>query len=252
MISQNIKKRNTYLYIGINQTGVPFLIRYPEKIPMGKVITSASSSVDFAPTILSLMGIDYTPSVFQGSDQSKNFLINEGDSQDEIRFMTASWKGPWIAAFNSRYKLVISDDVPWLFDMGRDPDELYNFYKENENTPIVNELKTKLHEAMIKYDFAARKKTLIWNWPACVDSRDHLAPIWKHRVCADLSLPQYQSGCAWDEIKIQCPFVCGACCEDSKEDIWVDKAFRSCESVSDYCSDSAVLSFCPATCGSCD
>ena len=219
---------------------------------MGKVITSASSSVDFAPTILSLMDIDYTSSVFQGSDQSKNFLPEEGDSQDEIRFITASWKGPWISAFTSRYKLVISDDVPWLFDMELDPDELHNFYKEKENTAILIDLKERLHEAMIEYDFSAVNKTLIWDWPACVDSRDHLDPIWKNRVCADLSLPQYQSGCDRDDIKNECPFVCGACCENSEGDIWVDNAFRSCDDVSEYCSDSAgVQLFCPATCGLC-
>jgi hypothetical protein len=47
---------------------------------------------------------------------------------------------------------MISDDVPWLFDMELDPDELHNFYKENENSAIINiiEMKKRLLRAMIE------------------------------------------------------------------------------------------------------
>ena len=198
------------------------------------------------------MDVEYTQSIFDGLDRSKNFLPDEGDSSEEIRYIADSWKGRWISAFTSRYKLVISqDDVPWLFDLERDPDELYNFYKELEHSDIVAKMKSSLYEAMVKYSFSSMGETLIWDWPACVDSRDNLEPYWKGRVCSDLSLPQFQSGCLWDEIKSKCPFVCGACCQNSEGQIWVDYEFRSCADVSNYCSNSAVQQFCPLSCGLC-
>jgi uncharacterized sulfatase len=60
--------------------------------------------------------------------------------------------GAWVAAFDRRYKLVIStSDQPWLFDLEKDPDELVNFYGRNGFKEIGLRLEKELKRQMIKY-----------------------------------------------------------------------------------------------------
>jgi uncharacterized sulfatase len=47
--------------------GIPFILRYPNRIEGGKVSRTARASIDFAPTILSLMDINHELE-FDGSD----------------------------------------------------------------------------------------------------------------------------------------------------------------------------------------
>ena len=97
--------------------GVPFLIRWPEKIKKGKVVNTAFSSPDFAPTILSLMDIDHSYVEFQGIDGSME-LINKKKkvTKKRVRFITDSKSAHWAAARDRQYKLVVSrGEVPFLF-----------------------------------------------------------------------------------------------------------------------------------------
>ena len=99
--------------------GVPFLIQWPSKIPAGKHIETAYSSVDFVPTLLNLVGIDTSDLGLTGLDASGD-LMNEGmliSDDNQLRFIDKT-KGKWAAAVTQRYKFVLSPNLmqPYLLD----------------------------------------------------------------------------------------------------------------------------------------
>ena len=70
-----------------SSAGIPFLVRFPKKVKKGKIIEIAYSSIDFAPTILNLMGVKNTTSVYYGIDASSESLSDDNvTSLDQIRF----------------------------------------------------------------------------------------------------------------------------------------------------------------------
>ena len=131
---------------------IPFIIRYPNKIPVGKVINTAYTNVDFTPTILSLMDVN-TKAKFHGLDTSNDFTNSEKVvNSDRITYYAKSG-GWWVTAVNDRYKLVIDKkEKPYLFDLEKDPDELINFYNDNAYADIANMMQTELFKQLKKYD----------------------------------------------------------------------------------------------------
>ena len=131
--------------------GVAFIMKYPGHINAGKVINKAYTSADFAPTLLGMMGMKDVLPEKHGRDDSGIFLDNQDvvDS-DEITYMRAHGVNPpWVAAVSDRYKLVLSkQDVPWLFDLQVDPDELTNFYSNAGYEKISEDLTRRLDELM--------------------------------------------------------------------------------------------------------
>ncbi|MBJ2173604.1 sulfatase [Aureibaculum sp. A20] len=131
---------------------IPFVIRYPNKIPAHKVINTAYTNVDFAPTILSLMNVK-TDAKFHGLDTSKDFTnTKKVVDSDRITYYAKSG-GWWVTAVNDRYKLVIDKkEKPYLFDLEKDPDELINFYYHKDYKDIANMMQTELFKQLKKYD----------------------------------------------------------------------------------------------------
>lgn len=133
--------------------GIPFIIRYPDKVPAGKQIHSAYTTTDFTPTVLSLLGVDALGSTFHGKDASADFLNPSTEMEEDRIVYITNAAGRWVAAANSQYKLVLSPlDTPWLFDLKKDPDELTNYYQDPGYSPVVNHMKAQLLELMKKYD----------------------------------------------------------------------------------------------------
>jgi len=131
---------------------IPFVIRYPNKIKAGKVINTAYTNVDFAPTILDIMGVK-TNAKFDGLDTAKDFLNDEKivDS-DRITYYAKSG-GWWVVAVNDRYKLVIDKkEKPFLIDLEKDPDELVNFYYDKSYSDIAKKMQTELFKQLEKYN----------------------------------------------------------------------------------------------------
>jgi arylsulfatase A-like enzyme len=127
---------------------IPFLIYCPEKIKAGTTVTQALGTSDFMPTILPLMGVAATGKE-DGRDASA--LLANGKPPDgwkDITFVRGTQgrkAAGWLAAFTSRYKLIVSDkDDPWLIDMEKDPDELKNFCRDPEYREIAGSLAKEL------------------------------------------------------------------------------------------------------------
>lgn len=131
---------------------IPFVIRYPEKIKAKKVINTAYTNVDFAPTILSIMDVKSNAN-FHGLDTSEDFLNSKMNiTSDRIAYFAKSG-GWWVSAVNNRYKLVLDKkEKPYLFDLEVDPDELVNFYNHKEYKEIAKMMQTELLKQLEKYD----------------------------------------------------------------------------------------------------
>jgi len=242
--------------------GVPMLLRWPNGVSKGRVIDTAYSNIDFAPTILSMMNVNLrnTGVEFHGIDGSDEVLAhpsedefdNFPDTESQTRFISDSQQGKWASAVRNSFKLVLSKGEPWLFDLSADPQELYNVYGHTNYTEVGEEMKQDLSYAMHQHSFPLTESDVVfWNKPACWDTRDQLS-MWKKRVCAELADPRYSPGCQFRHIYEQCPVACKRCCEDSEGHILIKGELKSCNTVTDNdCDMGKVSIFCPVTCNAC-
>ncbi|MDT0551842.1 sulfatase-like hydrolase/transferase [Urechidicola vernalis] len=132
---------------------VAFMLRYPGAVKAGKSVEKALTMVDFAPTILGLMNIDQSDNEFHGIDASKDFSNTQKEVKDNTRIVyLTNAGGRWVAAVNSKYKLVLSpSDMPWLFDLEKDPNEMTNQYNNLEYKEIAIKLEKELYAQMEMY-----------------------------------------------------------------------------------------------------
>ena len=235
--------------------GVPFLIRWPKKIPKGTVVESAYSSVDFAPTLLNMLGVDTGKLGFQGIDGSKD-ILGEGSriiaDGNQIRFLTGD-DGRWAAAVNQRYKLVLAPrEIPWLFDTDVDPDELLNFYNQEGYEDVSATMKEALYAAMMQYDFGLWSKSpVLLDRPACEETADQLDKPRRFKTCKDLI--ENAKSCEWKQTQELCPVSCGTCVQDSTGQFLFEKKLMSCQNkVRSFptwlCKDVTFRNFCGKTC----
>jgi len=242
--------------------GIPFIVRYPEKIQNGKIIQNAYSSVDFAPTILKLMGVDHPGVTFQGVDATPEIfnsdkLVTDGD---RITFTYDNENtAVWAAAVMSGYKLVVSrPDVPWLFHYSKDPDELINYFEDPQYAGVVEKLQAALFDGMQKYSVPLAKKAdvFFWDMPACMDSAEVVELRSGRKImCTDIIEDDEQSRnrCSrQNEVRTKCARACNRCtCEDSPGRLFVSGELKMCNQLSAQCGHSRVRQFCPSTCNAC-
>jgi len=244
---------------------IPLLVRYPAAIPKGKIIETAYSSVDFAPTILDLMGVSFETaglnSHFEGVKASGDILsddLNPADD-DKIIFSVDYVKGKWASAMMRGYKYIIGRfDAQWLFDLNLDPDEIVNYADSHSHQVIKNKLQTALVEAimnnLIYYDIGL---DVYLDSPQCLDSRDIL-PLedGRRKICKDIGNTVSVDICLEDNIFLNfCPLTCPEKCSiDSEGKILLRNGqTMSCSQIAisdtDICSASKkTRTFCPATC----
>ena len=120
---------------------IPMIIAAPGKIPAGTRVDQALGTVDFAPTVLSLLEQEGSDAM-EGRDAS-GLLVGEtvGDWKDVTFVRSASSKPAWMAAVSDRYKLVISvSEEPWLLDLEQDPDELNNHFDNPDHQAVARSL----------------------------------------------------------------------------------------------------------------
>ncbi len=124
---------------------VPFIIRYPKKIAAARRIDNVLNTVDFQPTILSMMGIK-TSGQEEGRDASQILTTGKAPRDwSDVTFMRSTGvigaTNGWVAAVTPRHKLILSDkDEPWLLDLNEDPDELTNFVHDEKQRATTRDL----------------------------------------------------------------------------------------------------------------
>jgi uncharacterized sulfatase len=129
---------------------IPFVMYYPKKIKGGTVVNQVLTCVDFLPTVLSLIGVE-TAELEQGRDASALFAGKTPSDWKDIGFMRGT--NDWLCATTQDHKIVYSQkDVPWLFDLRKDPDELTNFFTDPQYGSIVKNLTAELIAYCKKYD----------------------------------------------------------------------------------------------------
>jgi arylsulfatase A-like enzyme len=138
---------------------IPFLLRAPGVVKPGTVIHEPLANVDFKPTVLSLMGIA-NPVKDEGRDVSRLFTGNpkSADRHDVtfVRIGGGKQKAEpdedsenvdrgWMGAFTSRYKFIVAPgEMPCLFDLEKDPNELTNFVHDASKRQVIKRLGAEL------------------------------------------------------------------------------------------------------------
>jgi len=131
---------------------IPMIVSMPKSIPQNKKSDSLQSLVDFAPTALSIAGLDI-PWGMSGIDQKEVWLGKKTAARDHVivedRFQpTKLYTKTYIT---DRYKLTVyqGQDYGELFDLEKDPGELTNLWDRKDFADLKNSLTTQLLHAMI-------------------------------------------------------------------------------------------------------
>lgn len=115
---------------------VPFLMRYPGKIPSGKTITTPVSIINIFPTILDYAGIKNIP-----SDGYSLRGVMEGTASPKYDFAISEWMSkqesvPSLMIRTEQWKLMTTHraggkNVEVLYDLVNDPNEMNNLLGTN-------------------------------------------------------------------------------------------------------------------------
>lgn len=143
---------------------VPMIIYYKGVIKPGMVVDNVMNSVDFIPTVLSMMGVN-SKLGFNGRDCSK--LIEGQKTPKDWNDMVVTKMQGWIAVATQDYKLIFTagkkDITPVLFNLIKDPDEVHNCYGDASTKAKVKEMTKFLKNYMDKYNEPLLKDTNVTN-----------------------------------------------------------------------------------------
>jgi arylsulfatase A-like enzyme len=163
---------------------MPLLVRYPNHIAAGSVSNDLLLNIDFAPTLLSLAGIE-TPKDIQG----KSFVpVLENKKAKPFRdavyyhyYEYPYWHHvqPHYGIRTERYKLIhyYYDMDNWeLFDLKKDPFEVNNVYDNAANAALISNLKTRLEELKKEYKMDLSDEALKKMTKLSIDRRYRVEP----------------------------------------------------------------------------
>ena len=123
---------------------IPFIVYYPKLLPQGHVVQEALTTVDFFPTILSMMAVQGNhPS--DGRDATRLLQDTLQNSWQDMAFLRSTPGSEWLAAVTGQYKLVVSSsDRPWLIDLQNDPGEVNNLFGDPKYAKLVAQMRAGL------------------------------------------------------------------------------------------------------------
>jgi arylsulfatase A-like enzyme len=150
---------------------IPFLVRWPKKLPAGSVSDACISSVDFMPTILSLMDLP-VPRAVEGMDLSHCAMGRKGAEPDAAFLQNtgacAAWENghEWRALRDKRYTYATYrvDRSELLFDNVADPYQRKNLAAEGPHKGTMERFRKML---------AAKMESLNDTFEQCTWYRDH-------------------------------------------------------------------------------
>jgi arylsulfatase A-like enzyme len=135
---------------------VPFILRYPRRMPAGSRSTTMLSSVDILPTLLAIMGQPLETAV-QGRDLSAALLGGETESPDSVYLQILGpgwpnrvrWVGLWRGVRTRDFVYArwnFPDQHCILYDCRHDPYEMVNVADDPAYKSIVRD-----HEERLRY-----------------------------------------------------------------------------------------------------
>ena len=129
---------------------LPFIVRYPGKVPAGNVSSALQSLIDLAPTFLSFSNIPI-PEHMTGVDQSQVWLGEEKEARDHVlcEFRHEPTTIHQKTYVDERYKITVYYNHTYgeIFDLLHDPGEFNNLW----DNPDYESLK---QELLLKYIWA--------------------------------------------------------------------------------------------------
>jgi arylsulfatase A-like enzyme len=140
---------------------VPFLIRYPKKIPAGRVLGDPFGSPDIYPTLAGLAAVK-APDNLDGADFSGLFSAKTQTAPRDYVYMEmpyayTAWPG-WRAFRTKDHMYARLVDRPWLlYDLAHDPWETNNLVSIKPEA--VKEYDSRLADLMKKYGDTWSSKT---------------------------------------------------------------------------------------------
>jgi arylsulfatase A-like enzyme len=136
---------------------VPGIIRWPARVPQGKVVDTLFSHVDMAPTLLALAGVE-VPKHMQGADLSRVALGQTTDGPEAVLlqiFVPFNPDGiakPWRGIVTATHTYARFEDAPWvLFDDKADAHQLKNLAADPAHTALREKLDAQLAVLMRKH-----------------------------------------------------------------------------------------------------
>jgi len=136
--------------------GIPGILRWPAKIPAGKVVDTLFSHVDMPVTLLSLVGLP-VPKNMQGSDLAPVALGHTTKGPDAVflqifvPYRPDQIEKPWRGIITDRYTYARYEDGPWLlFDNQQDPWQMTNLATDAKSSSLIKSLDQKLTAMMKK------------------------------------------------------------------------------------------------------
>jgi arylsulfatase A-like enzyme len=122
---------------------LPFIVRYPNKVPSGKTCNSMQSLVDLSPTFLSFAGLPASPTM-TGVDQKDVWLGEKERARNHIicEYRNQPTKVHQKSYVDERFKITVyfNETYGELFDLQEDPGEIRNLW----NDPDYRELRERL------------------------------------------------------------------------------------------------------------
>jgi arylsulfatase A-like enzyme len=150
---------------------VPFLIRYPAAISAGRTTQRLMTPIDVLPTLLSLSGIDYDPSTYDGLDCSDVAFRGATDDRDAVLLSKMLHGGgpwiinglrPWRGIRTHRHLYAEHEGEPWLlFDNQEDPHQMSNLIADAGRSTLRRELRGRMQELMLDADDTLTEEELM-------------------------------------------------------------------------------------------
>lgn len=129
---------------------IPHIVKMPDAVPTGQTSEALQSSVDLAPTFLSVAGID-VPRRMTGVDQKAVWFGEKKHARDHV--LVENRHQPTTinhrTYVDDRYKLTVyyNQDCGELFDLRNDPGEIDNLWDNPEHADLKRDLFHKMLNA---------------------------------------------------------------------------------------------------------
>ncbi|MGB2820957.1 MAG: sulfatase, partial [Phycisphaerae bacterium] len=132
---------------------IPLLVRWPGRIPAGRECPELIGTVDFAPTLLGLIGLD-APTAMEGTDVSEVVLSEGAAGPDSVLLLepvivdqgAAQGVREWRGVRTRRHTYARwHDGRPWLlYDNEADPHQMSNLIGSPDHSAVRAELERQL------------------------------------------------------------------------------------------------------------